>query len=291
MDMKNLIKLFIILLLTSCASMKSIELGEKATKAGVEVSQKALDIYSLLSQQVYIDKSQQDEVKVLTDPNPSEMVLPDTKVQDFSGQFASRIEAYRSLLDTYTIFTLLTDSKYGDKTQEALTSLQKSYNSIEKLPDLPSAVSSKLPEVSKMIAQAIQVKKIKVHNEVLFRLTSLYISLWEEDSKAWGMYIDGIYDHYLTGLNSVDPKKYSVKKISSIYKEPYDDESTLILLYRLEKRDEIVRQKNDIKRQMDNFGKALRELNQIHIEMSKSRTDISGVINKLKTLDQLLKLE
>lgn len=289
--MKYLFKLFFILLLTSCASMKSIELGEKATKAGAEVSQKALDIYSLLSKQVYVDKSQQDKVKVLTDPNPSEMVLPDTKVQDFSEQFASRTEAYRSLLNTYTAFTLLTDSKYGAKTREAVISLQESYNSIEKLPDLPSAVSSKLPEVAKMITQAIQVKRIKVHNEILFRLTSLYITLWEEDRKAWDRYIDGIYDHYLTGLNSVDPKKYNVKKISSASKEPYNDDSILILLYRLEKRDEIVRQKNDIKRQLDNFGKALRELNQIHIEMSRSRTDISGVINKLKTIDQLLKLE
>ncbi len=51
-DMKNIFKLFVILLLTSCASIKSIELGEKAAKAGAEVSQKALDIYSLLSQQV-----------------------------------------------------------------------------------------------------------------------------------------------------------------------------------------------------------------------------------------------
>lgn len=266
-------------------------MGEKATKAGAEVSQKALDIYSLLSKQVYVDKSQQDKVKVLTDPNPSEMVLPDTKMQDFSEQFASRTEAYRSLLNTYTAFTLLTDSKYGAKTREAVISLQESYNSIEKLPDLPSAVSSKLPEVAKMITQAIQVKRIKVHNEILFRLTSLYITLWEEDRKAWDRYIDGIYDHYLTGLNSVDPQKYNVKKISSASKEPYNDDSILILLYRLEKRDEIVRQKNDIKRQLDNFGKALMELNQIHIEMSKTKTDISGVINKLKTVDQLLKLE
>lgn len=287
--MKHFSKLIIILLLTSCTSTKIIELGERTSIKGAEVSQKALDIYTLLSQQAVIDKSQQDKVKVLINPNPSEMQLPNTKAQDFSKQLAPRINAYQSLLYTYKSFALLTDSKYGDKTQEAATALGESYNSIEKFPDIPSVVSSKLPEVSKIITQAIQTKKIKTHNEILSSLTSLYILLWKQDLKLWNEYIDRIYDDYSTDLNNVDSKRYNAKKISEDSKEPYSDESTVILMYRLDKREEIIKNKNELKKQLNDFTNALEELNKVHVEISKSRTDISAVIKTLNSIDNFLK--
>jgi hypothetical protein len=288
-SMKHLTKLIIILLLSSCASTQLIELGAKASTKGTEVSQKALDIYSLLSQQSAIDKSQQDKIKVLTHPSPATMPLPDTKAQDFSKQIAARVKAYQSLLNTYRAFSLLTDSKYGDKTQEAVSALQESYNSIEKLPDLPAAVSSKLPAVSKMITQSIQAKKIKVHNQVLYSLSQLYLTLWQEDQPVWNEYIDRIYDDYASGLNTIDSKKYDTKKIAEISKEPYSDVSILILMYRLDERDKIVEQKNEIKKQLDDFGKALSELNQVHAEISKSATDVSEATKMLTSIENLLK--
>lgn len=287
--MRHLSKLLIIFLLSSCASTKIIELGGKASTKGTEVSQKALDIFTLLSQQADIDKSQQDKIKVLTHPSPATMALPDTKIQDFSNQLSVRVKAYQSLLNTYKVFTLLTDSKYSDKTQEAVSALQESYNSIEKLPDLPTTVSEKLPEVSKMITQAIQAKKIKTHNQILFSLTELYIKLWDEDQKVWNDYLDRVYDDYSTGLNTVDSKKYDSKKISELSKLPFGDEATLILMYRLEKRDEIIKQKNEIKKQLSDFGKAMKELNKIHAEISKSKTDISDVTKMINSIENLLK--
>ncbi len=287
--MKHLSKLLIIVLLTSCASTKIIELGGKASTKGTEVSQKALDIFTLLSQQADIDKSQQDKVKVLTNPEPATMTLPDTKAHDFSIQLASRVKAYQSLLNTYKAFTLLTDSKYGDKTQEAVTALKESFDAIEKLPNIPTSVWAKLQEVSKMITQAIQAKKIKAHNEILSSLTSIYILLWDEDQKIWNDYIDRVYDDYSKGLNTVKSNRFDAKKISEDSKEPYSDEATVILMYRLDKRDEIVKQKNELKKQLSDFGKALKELNKAHVEISKSETDISDVTKTLNTIENLLK--
>ncbi|MDR0801391.1 hypothetical protein [Fluviicola sp.] len=285
---KHLSKLLIVLLLSSCASTKIIELGGKAATTGAEVSQKALDIFTILSQQADIDKSQQDKIKILTHPSPATMTLPDTKTQDFSNQLSARVKAYQNLLNTYKVFTLLTDNKYSDKTQEAVSALQESYNSIEKLPNLPTTVSEKLPEVSKLITQAIQAKKIKAHNQILFSLTQLYIKLWDEDQKIWNDYLDRIYDDYSTGLNTVDSKRYDSKKISELSKEPYSDEATIILMYRLEKRDEITRQKNAIKKQLNDFGKSLKELNKVHAEISKSKTDISDVTKMINSIENLL---
>lgn len=287
--MKHLSKFIIIILLSSCTSTKIIELGGKASIKGTEVSQKALDIFKLLSQQAEIDKSQQDKVKVLTNPYPATMPLPNTQIQDFSKQIMPRIKAYQSLLNTYRAFALLTDSKYGDKVLESVTALQESYNSIEKLPDLPSTVSAKLPEVSKMITRAIQAKKIKVHNQILFSLTQLYITLWDEDQNVWNNYIDRIYNDYSNGLNSVSSKKYDAKKISENSKEPYSDESTVILMYRLDSRDKIIKQKNEIKSQFNDFAKALNGLNKVHEEISKSKTDVADVIKMLNSIENLLK--
>jgi len=287
--MKHLSKFLVIVLLSSCASTKIIELGSKATIKGTEVSEKALDIFTLLSQQANIDKSQQDKIKVLTNPDPATMRLPDTKVQDFSKEIAPRVKAYQSLLSTYKAFTLLTDSKYGDKIQESVSALQESYNLIKNLPNLPTTVSTKLPGVSKIITQAIQAKKIKVHNQILFSLTQLYITLWDEDQKIWNDYIDRIYNDYAQSLNSVSSKRYNAKKISENSNEPYSDESTVILIYRLDKRDKIIKQKNEIKNQFNDFGKALKELNQVHGEISKSKTNVTDVINMLSSIENLLK--
>ncbi|MEW5677180.1 hypothetical protein ABGT15_12775 [Flavobacterium enshiense] len=287
--MKHLEKLFIVFLLTSCSSTKMLDLGGKASVKGTEVSQKAIDIYGLLSQQADIDKSQQDKIKVLTNKKPSEMVLPDSKVADFSEQLKPRIDAYEKLLNTYKAFTLLTDSSYGDMTQEATSALQDSYNSIQTFSDIPESVSSKLPEIAKMISQEIQVKKIKEHNKILYSLTTVYTMLWDKDQKTWNDYIDLIYNNYAQGLNTVDSKKYDAKMISETMKEPYSDEATVILMYRLEKRDEIIKKRNDLKKQLNDFGKALKELNKAHLEISKSKTDPSDVTKMMNTIENLLK--
>ena len=275
-------------MLSSCASTKIIELGGKASTKGMEVSQKALDVYTVLSQQAEIDKSQRDKITVITNSNPAIMSLPNNVVPNFSEELAPRIEAYQSLLNTYKAFTLLTDTKFGDKTQEAVSALQKSYNSIEKLPNLPTTVSAKSTKVSKMIIQEIQAKKIKKHNQILFDLTQLYIAAWDEDQKFWNEYIDLIYNNYSNRLDSLDVKKYDAKKITKNAEEPYNEE-IVILMFRLEKRDKIVKQKNEIKKQLNDFGKALKELNKVHGEISKSKTDVSDVINMLNTIENLLK--
>lgn len=287
--MKTFSKILILLLLASCSSTKIIELGNKTSTEGINVSQKALDIYSILAKQADIDKSQQDELKVLTNPNPATMLLPDTKVQDYSEQLAVRIKAFKCLLNTYQVFGLLTDKNFGDKTKEAVSALQDSYNSINKLPDLPTTVTSKLPEVSKMITQAVQAKKIKMHNQILYSLTQLYLSLWNADEKIWDDYLDRIYNDYVTGMNTVDSKKYDLKQISQLSKEPYIDESIIILMYRLNQRDEIIKQRNDIKKQIQDLGEALAGLSKTHSEIAKEKPNISDVISSFNSIDNLLK--
>lgn len=288
--MKTLISLlFFLLLLTSCTSSRMISLGGKASSTGTEVAQKALDLYGLLSKQADLDKSQQDKLKVLTHPDPASMKLPDTKVNDFSAQLEPRINAYQSLLATYRAFTLLTDDKLGDRTREALSALQSSYNAVAKLPDLPASVSSRLPEVAGLFTRAIQAKKIKAHNQALFELTQLYLALWKEDQKLWNDYLDRIYDDFATGLNTVDSKRYDAGKIDALTKTPYSDPSTIILMYRLDKRDEIIQQKNEIKSQLELFAKALEALNQTHAEIAIDKSSIPDIVDTLNTIDNLLK--
>ncbi|MCA0229177.1 MAG: hypothetical protein LCH91_01855 [Bacteroidetes bacterium] len=277
------------LVLTSCASSKIVELGGKASTKGAEVSQKGVDIYTTLANQTGIDKSQQDKVKVLTNPNPAGMALPDTKAQDFSKQIEPRIKAYKSLMNVYKKFALLTDSKFSDKTQEAVSALQDSYNAIEKLPDLPDVVKSKLPEVSKMISQSVQAKKVRVHNQILYNLSQLYLTLWNADLPSWDSYIERVYDDYANSLNTVDPKRYDAKKISQDNKEPFSDDATVILMYRLRNRDEIMNQKNQLKKELGDFEKALEELTKMHSEIAKEKADLTDITSSINKIEELLK--
>lgn len=290
LKMRNLLKFSFLLLLVSCVSPKIIELGGKASTKGQEVSQNGIDILKVLSQQAAIDKSQQDKITVLTDPDPARMPLPDTKVKnDFPKALDERMSAYQSLLNTYKAFSLLTDSKYSDKTQEATIASQDSYNAISILPDIPATVSALLPKVAKTISQHIQARKIKKHNEILFALSEVYAKLWEEDKKTWNAYIDRVYDDYITGLNGVKSSRYDAKKISENDKEPFSDTPTVILMYRLNKRDELNKEKNKLKKSLNDFGKVLNELNKAHAEISKSKTEILDAIKTMNTIENLLK--
>jgi len=277
------------LVLMSCASSKIVELGGKASTKGAEVSQKGVDIYTTLANQTGIDKSQQDKVKVLTSPNPVGMALPNTKAQDFSKQIEPRTKAYKSLTNVYKKFALLTDSKFSDKTQEAVSALQDSYNAINKLPDLPDAVKSKLPEVFKTISQSVQAKKVRAHNEILYSLSQLYLALWNDDLPIWNTYIDRIYDDYANGLNTVDQKRYDAKKISQDNKEPFSDDVIVVLMYRLRNRDEIMKQKSQLKKELNDFGKALEELAKLHSEIAKEKANLTDVTASINKIEELLK--
>ncbi|MGO4770689.1 hypothetical protein ACEN2I_03425 [Flavobacterium sp. W22_SRS_FK3] len=287
--MKWLKILLLLVLLSSCSSSKVIDLGGATATKGIDVSQKALTVYSSLLDQSGIDKSQQDKIKVLTNPNPSTMKLPDTKASDFSNQLQPRIEAYQKLLTVYTEFNLLTDSKFSDRSKEALISLENSYNAIAKIPDLPEDIRGKLPNIFSIITQTVQAKEIKKHNEILYSLSQVYLELWNDDKPIWDEYLDLVYNSYSDGLSTVDSKRYDVNKISQSSMEPYSDSATIILMYRLSNRDEIMKQKNDLKQQLTAFGKALQELNKTHAEMSKQATDISSVISSLNKIEELLK--
>jgi hypothetical protein len=86
----------------------------------------------------------------------------------------------------------------------------------------------------------------------------------------------------------VETKKYDIKKITEASKEPYSDEAIQLLMYRLNKRDEIAKQKNALKKQLADFGKALKELNKLHVELSKSKTEIADVTKTLNSVENLL---
>lgn len=287
--MKQSLIILLVLFLTSCSSSKIIELGNATAAKGMDVSQKAQGIYATLSEQSAIDKSHQDEVKVLTHPSPSTMALPNTKAPDFSRQLQPRIKAYQNLFEVYKAFSLLTDPKYADKTKDAMTALQDSYDAIEKMPDLPAEVKTKLPNVLKMAGEAVQAKEVKKNNEILYLLSEVYLELWNADKQTWNEYIDLIYNSYAEGLNTVDSKRYDVNKISQSNSGPYSDTATIILMYRLRNRDDIMKQKNDVKKQLDAFGQALQELTKAHAEIAKQSTDISAVISSLNKIEELLK--
>lgn len=287
--MKNLLWLGIIFLICSCSSTRFIDLGNKVAADGITVSQKAVEIYSTLSQQAGIEKLQEDKLYILTDPYPESLSLPDSKLQDFSKQIEPRIKAYQSLLNIYKSFSLLADTHWGDKTQETISGLTDSYNTLSSLPDLPASVSSYLPELSKQLSEAVQAKKIKNYQLILSNLTGLYLNYWKNDEPVWNVMIDTLYDKYAQGMNSVSPRKYDVKKISQSLKEPYKDDETLILLYKLNQRNEIYSQRDAVKKQLCNFENILTALNLAHSELAKKKPNFAFALLEINSLETLLK--
>lgn len=280
--------LIIPVLLLSCTSGRMIQLGNEASRAGMEVCADALEVYSTLAGEAETEKLFQDRVKVLINPDPASMTLPDSETTDFSDQLGLRVQAYKSLLTTYKTFNLLTDKAYSKKNEEAVVALQNSYNAIEGLPDLPGEVSSKLPGVAKYLSEAFQAKKIKKHNEALFALSEAYLALWQSDSRLWIEYIDRIYDDYTNGLNQVSSDRYDPEAISRELHLPYKDKDVLLVLYRIEIRNEIRAEKQSIIESINDVEKALVELTYLHSEISKDKPSIPDIISTLDTIESLL---
>jgi hypothetical protein len=55
--MKSVVKIFLLLLLTSCGSAKLLQMGCDASKEGLAVAQKGIDTYTLLGEQKDVDDS------------------------------------------------------------------------------------------------------------------------------------------------------------------------------------------------------------------------------------------
>jgi len=287
--MRSFVKLFLLLILTSCGSSKLVQVGTTVSKEGLEVSQNGIDTYTLLAEQRDIDASQRDIIKILTNPEPDKMALPQTIPEDFSGRINSRIKAYKSLLSVYQAFSLLTDSKYSADTQTATSAVLASYNSIKQLPQLSSGVSSIISGATGLITQSIQAKQIKKHNEILYNLTKVYLDLWNDEVHIWNDYVDRVYNEYVDGLKTVPTKYYDLNKVKDGNTEPYSDENILLLLYKIKQRNAIIKQKNDLKEQIANFGKALTQLNQAHAELSKDQSNITDVSTSLTNIEILIK--
>jgi len=284
----RIVFLLIPLFLLSCASGRMIELGSQASRAGMEVCNDALDVYATLSEQQEKDKLYQDRLKILLNPDPASMTLPDSETTDFSEQIEPRREAYKSLLNTYRVFNLLTDKEYGNKNEEALATLQNSYNSIAGLPDLPGEVSSRLPEIAGYLSEAFQAKKVRKHNKALYPLSEAYLVLWQEDSEIWIDYLNRIYDDYARGLNQVSPNRYDPEAIARDLDLPYSDSAVLLMMYRLELRNDIKKEKNNIIKEIADVEKALAELTHAHSEISKDKPSITDIISTLDKIEAIV---
>ena len=290
-QMKYVIKITVFLFFVSCGSAKVAELGSETAQKGEEVSQRAIELYQLLNKQSEIEKAQRDRIKILTNPNPESMTIPDTRPQDFSEQIEKRISAYRQLLIAYDYFDRLTDKKLSEKTEELGGALQESYNAIEQLPDLPEEASSKLGEVLKMITQASQAKKIKEHSLAFHHLTEVYHVLWEKDKAVWNAYLDRVYDDYIAELNTVKSEQYDAKKILDLHHFPFTEDAVIILFYRLEQREQLVTQKKELVEQLNDVGEMLQELSRAHEKLAEKKVKVSDILQALKEIENLLKDE
>lgn len=284
----RIVFLLIPLFLLSCASGRMIELGSQASRAGMEVCNDALDVYSTLSEQREKDKFYQDRVEILLNRDPANMTLPDTEAVDYSEQILLRKKAYKSLLNTYRVFNLLTDKEYGNKNEEALAALQNSYNSIAGLPELPGEVSTRLPEVAGYLSETFQAKKIKKHNKALYALSEAYLELWKKDSEIWIDYLDQVYDGYARRLNQVSSDKYNPEAIARNLDLPYSDDAVLLMMYRLELRKDIRDEKNEIIKEIEDVEKALTELTIVHSEISKDKPGITDIISTLDKIEAIV---
>lgn len=288
-EIKQIIILALLVTFSSCASTQKIELGANVSQKGIEVSQKALNVLNTLEEQSYIGKKLEDISRILVSPNLSDLKLPDTEQIEILKQLQPRIDAYKSLLSIYQTFNKLADSNHGERTFNATSALQSSYNTVQSLPGLPDSIRNNNSEFTRLVTQSMQAKKIMEYNQEMYILTKIYVDIWERDHKTWSNVIDGFYDSYINRLNSLPISKFDLTKIAKDENFPFKDDEVAISIYRLKEREKFESQKNAVKQELTNLTKALNELNKLHAELMKPETDLSSIIYLINSIDNLLK--
>ena len=274
------------ILLASCSPSKLLQVGSQASKDGVLVAQKGIDTYTLLGQQADIDLSQQNVITILTAPNPATVPLQETATNPMAKEIAPRIKAYKNLIRAYTVFGTLTGSDNSTDTKTAAAALDSSYNSFSKLPDLSSGASSAITAAAGAIMQAIESGVIKKQSQALADLTKIAANLWVEEEPVWDRYLGLVYDTYARQLKQVPDKYYDTTKLSTAITEPYTGNVVLLRLYRLDQRNTVIKQKNDIEKTIKDFGTELNLLSLAHAQLAANNTVAAQ--NSLIDLEALL---
>ena len=280
------------LVIGGCKEKEAQQAGAKLATTGQTLAEAALKTYDDLDHQTQVQSELENYLHIIVQPPTSVATAPLPKIQlsDFQKQIRVRQAAYKSFKNMYSAFFKLSDTAFGDQSEEAAKALKSSYESLKGMPELPSTVNDQLPGIASLLTQRIQAKDIKKHNLALYRICQAYETLWNADKAVWSASLDEEYNSFANSLTSIPADHFDTNKLNETVKEPL----TLpyqASLYKREVLKEYRGQQLKVKSEMDLVSRAFGLLKTVHEQLAAQKTrpsfsDLSALLDHIEPILQ-----
>ncbi len=258
---KHHIIVFIVLILISgaCNFVSNRDLKYRAVDKGVEITEKAKDIYGLIDKKQFISPYQQS---LFTTLNESDSVTSfPVKVESFQ-ELDFRKEAFVQYGKAYVILNNMYLDKEVELHDSVINQFEELYSTTEKFLQ-KSGIRKNLVDSLPAIEHMRTYRKISQPIGLAFQLTYIYNEIWKSDRKNFDLYLENVYKKYNKGVESLPADIFDAEKVREMLEEPFADQQVLANLYKIKMKNDVKMHQENITNEFDKLGKALNILTEL----------------------------
>lgn len=275
-----------------CATTpRTVPLGGTVARAGIEVSEAAIDEYERLDELAEIAVERNLVGTVVALPPASKIVPKPGEPDRFGEALDQRRDAFQALGEAYESFNRLSDTAFAADTEAAAVKLADAAAALAGAAEAPlpgEQALGRLPGLAGFAVGKIQAGQIKEQNEALSKLASSARELWNHDLPVFERYIDTVYDGLPAIIADLPASAFDMAAVGSAVADPYPPEVKL-RLYKLRQYRDAASAKSQEKQRLADVSRALAALESAHVELQKDQPSPSDVIGDVRRIGELVK--
>lgn len=275
-----------------CATTpRTVPLGGTVARAGIEVSEAAIDEYKRLDELAEIAVERNLVGTVVALPPASKIVPKPGEPDRFGEALDQRRDAFQALGEAYESFNRLSDTAFASDTEAAAVKLTGAAAALAGAAEAPlpgEQALGRLPGLAGFAVEKIQAGRIKEQNEALSKLASSARELWDHDLPVFERYIDTVYDGLPAIVADLPASAFDMAAVSSAVADPYPPEVKL-RLYKLRQYRDAASAKIQEKQRLADVSRALAALESAHVELQKDQPSPSDVLGDVRRIGELVR--
>ena len=270
---------FIVLSFTSCLQ-KQRKLKTETYIAGAEVIDRMIYMYQDIEEANFTRQYQSELISILTAEDT--ISIYNNFQNNFTEDLDKKLAAFRALKKVYQTYNLLSDKNFNLKNSKLTHFITIACQSVDSL-----------TYDEEILAQSIEIQEYvnstKIDQSlVIYKLTGIYVKLWEKDAKNWEQILDKAYLDYSTGLEQVPVNAFDEEKLTKFVYKPYKGKNTLVKIYKLNLKEEAYKQKTETVNKIDNLSLLFEKINSINLEYTKKIPEEGDIEYKIDKINEIL---
>jgi len=273
-------------LLNSCASINKKDIHDGIYNGRLGTIDKITNFYLKLLSNNYMDRSQKDLMVILSQHvDSAQMVESNTKV--FNDSLNIKMKQFALLKSVYIQIDLM--EKSSDKElRNAEDSLAAAYKAIQALKDVPAKIKASIDSLKPMIEKAVGGRKLEYHKDVVYKLTSIYSDIWDNE-QITVEFIKNKFNDFEAKIKNLPVAIFDAEKLKEMINQPYSDKSILVDMYKIKMVEKINESQAALNDEIAAIDKSMELLIKIDKELAKNQFingDLAKFVQELTTVQQ-----